>query len=75
MYTINNFSISKLNNAEYTGFMINVQKAVSTSDTAKLGLTEVMPSFADTLQKLIDQVYTTTGSEFTAAMLEASRTW
>ena len=71
MYTINNFSISKLNNAEYTGFMINVQKAVSTSDTAKLGLTEVMPSFADTLQKLIDQVYTTTGSEFTAAMLEA----
>ena len=71
MYTINNFSISKLNNAEYTGFMINVQKAVATSDTAKLGLTEVMPAYADTLQKLIDQVYTTTGSEFTAAMLEA----
>ena len=71
MYTINSFSISKLNNAEVTGFYINVQKAVSTSDTAKLGLTEVMPAYADTLQKLIDQVYTTTGSEFTAAMLEA----
>ena len=71
MYTINSFSISKLNNAEVTGFYINVQKAVSTSDQTKLGLTEVMPSFNTTLQKLIDQVYTTTGSEFTAAMLEA----
>ena len=71
MFTINSFSISKLNNAEVTGFYINVQKAVSTSDQTKLGLTEVMPSFNTTLQTLIDQVYTTTGSEFTAAMLEA----
>ena len=48
MFTINSFSISKLNNAEVTGFYI----------------------FGTTLQKLIDQVYTTTGSEYTAAMLE-----
>ena len=71
MFTINTFSISKLNNAEVTGFYINVQKAITTGDPSKLGLTEVMPNFGSTLQKLIDQVYTTTGSEFTAAMLEA----
>ncbi len=71
MFTINSFSISKLNNAEVTGFYINVQKAITTGDPTKLGLTEVLPNFGSTLQKLIDQVYTTTGSEFTAAMLNA----
>ena len=71
MFTINTFSISKLNNAEVTGFYINVQKAITTADASKLGLTEVMTPYSATLEKLIDQVYTTTGSEFTAAMLEA----
>ena len=71
MFTINSFSISKLNNAEVTGFYINLQKAITTNDPTKLGLIEVLPNFGTTLQKLIDQVYTTTGSEFTAAMLEA----
>ena len=71
MFTINTFSISKLNNAEFTGFMINLQKAITTNDPTKLGLVEVLPNFGTTLQKLIDQVYTSTGSEFTAAMLEA----
>ena len=70
MFTINTFSISKLNNAEFTGFMINLQKAITTNDPTKLGLIEVLPNFGTTLQKLIDQVYTTTGSEYTAAMLE-----
>ena len=70
MFTINPFSISKLNNAEYTGLMINIQKAITTNDPTKLGLVEVLPNFGSTLQKLIDQVYTTTGSEYTAAMLE-----
>ena len=71
MFTINPFSISKLNNAEYTGLMINIQKAITTNDPSKLGLVEVLPNFGTTLQKLIDQVYTTTGSEFTASMLNA----
>ena len=71
MFTINPFSISKLNNAEYTGLMINIQKAITTNDPSKLGLVEVLPNFGTTLQKLIDQVYTTSGSEFTAAMLNA----
>ena len=70
MFTINSFSISKLNNAEITGFYINLQKAITTNDPTKLGLVEVLPNFGTTLQKLIDQVYTTTGSEYTAAMLE-----
>ena len=70
MFTINSFSISKLNNAEVTGFYINLQKAITTNDPTKLGLVEVLPNFGTTLQKLIDQVYTTTGSEYTAAMLE-----
>ena len=71
MFTINSFSISKLNNAEVTGFYINVQKAISTGDATLLGLSDVLSPFGTTLQKLIDQVYTTTGSEFTAAMFEA----
>ena len=70
MFTINSFSISKLNNAEVTGFYINLQKAITTNDPTRLGLVEVLPNFGTTLQKLIDQVYTTTGSEYTAAMLE-----
>ena len=51
--------------------MINIQKAITTNDPTKLGLVEVLPNFGTTLQKLIDQVYTTSGSEFTAAMLNA----
>ena len=70
MFTINTFSISKLNNAEFTGFMINLQKAITTNDPTKLGLIEVLPNFGTTLQKLIDQVYTTTGSEYTEEMQE-----
>ena len=68
MFTINTFSIPRLNNAEFTGFMINLQKAISTSDQTKLGLSAVTASFNTTLQKLIDQVYNSNGSEFTAVM-------
>ena len=70
MFTINTFSIPRLNNAEFTGFMINLQKAITTSDSTKLGLSTVLPSFGSTLQKLIDQVYNSNGSEFTAIMQE-----
>ena len=71
MFLINSFSISKLNNAEITGYYINVQKAITSGDTPNLGLTEVLPAYQAKLQQLIDQVYTTTGSEYTAAMLAA----
>ena len=71
MFLINSFSISKLNNAEITGYYINVQKAITSGDTPNLGLSEVLPAYSAKLQQLIDQVYTTTGSEYTAAMLAA----
>ena len=71
MFLINSFSISKLNNAEITGYYINVQKAITSGDTPNLGLSEVLPAYQAKLQQLIDQVYTTTGSEYTAAMLAA----
>ena len=68
MFTINTFAVSRLNNAEFTGFCINLQKAINNGDAEKLGLTAIKTPFDATLQKLIDQVYNTTGSEFTAAM-------
>ena len=69
MFTINSFSISKLNNAEITAFFINVQRAMSNPEN--LGVSDVTAAYDETLQKLIDQVYITAGSEFTAAMQSA----
>ena len=69
MFTINTFAISKLNNAEITAFFINVQRAMSNPEN--LGVADVATTFGETLQKLIDQVYITSGSEFTAAMQAA----
>ena len=69
MFTINSFSISKLNNAEITAFFINVQRAMSNPEN--LGVSDVSAAYDETLQKLIDQVYITAGSEFTAAMQSA----
>ncbi len=71
MITINSFAISKLNNAEITAFYINLQKAINNSEAANLGLTAVIPLFDATLTKLVNQVYSTTGSEYTAAMKAA----
>ncbi len=71
MYTINGFAISKLNNAEITAFYINLQKAINNSEAANLGLSAVTPLYDAALTKLINQVYSTTGSEYTAAMKAA----
>ena len=71
MYTINGFSISKLNNAEVTAFYINLQKAITNGDAEKLGLSAIIEAYNATLQRLINQVYSTTGSEYTAAMKAA----
>ena len=69
MFSINsNFSISRLNNAEITAFFMNVQKAIATSDPTKLGVTSILPAYGGKLQELIDRVYVSQGSEFTAAM-------
>ena len=72
MFQINsNFSISRLNNPEITAFYINVQKAVNTATPERLGLSELLPVFSTKLQELIDRVYVSQGSEFTAAMKAA----
>ncbi len=72
MFSINsNFSISRLNNAEITAFYINVQKAITTNDPSKLGVIGILPAFGSKLQELIDRVYVSQGSEFTAAMKAA----
>ncbi len=71
MYTINSFAISKLNNAEITAFYINLQKAINNFEAVNLGLSAVTPLYDATLTKLINQVYSTTGSEYTAAMKAA----
>jgi len=66
-----NFSISRLNNPEVTAFYINVQKAITTNDPSKLGVTMVLSAYGAKLQELIDRVYVSQGSEFTAAMKAA----
>ena len=66
-----NFSISRLNNPEITAFYINVQKAITTNDPSKLGVIGILPAFGSKLQELIDRVYVSQGSEFTAAMKAA----
>ena len=66
-----NFSISRLNNPEITAFYINVQKAITTNDPTKLGVVGILPAFGSKLQELIDRVYVSQGSEFTAAMKAA----
>lgn len=72
MFSINsNFSISRLNNAEITAFYINLQKAITTNDPSKLGVVGILPAFGSKLQELIDRVYVSQGSEFTAAMKAA----
>ena len=66
-----NFSISRLNNPEITAFYINVQKAINTATPENLGIGEMYPAYNAKLQELIDRVYVSQGSEFTAAMKAA----
>ncbi len=71
MFTINSFSISKLNNAEITAFFINLQRTMTSPES--LGIGAINEPFNATLQKLIDQVYITSGSEHTASMQAADK--
>ena len=72
MYQINsNFSISRLNNPEITAFYMNVQKAISNSDASQLGVDDIMAAYNAKLQELVDRVYVSMGSEYTAAMKAA----
>ena len=73
MYSIQSFSIaSRLNNAEFLAFFVNLQKVMGEISTANLGITtEQKAEFDELVKKLTDQVYATMGSEYTAKMQEA----
>lgn len=72
MFSITSFALSKLNNAEFVGYFANLNQAIEKVGTEKLGLgSELMREFSEVRQKLTDQVYTTPGSEYTAAMKTA----
>ena len=73
MFTIQNFSIaSRLNNAEFLAFFVNLQKVMGEISTANLGITDEQKAELDELvKKLTDQVYATLGSEYTVKMQEA----
>ena len=69
MVSINsNFALSRLNNPEFTALFVNVQKAINTATPENLGIGELYPAYNAKLQELIDRVYVSQGSEFTAAM-------
>ena len=69
MFTINSFSLAKLNNAEFVGYCVNLGNLIERAEATKLGLEAgLMSEFTDVKQKLIDQVYNAQGSAFTAEM-------
>ena len=72
MVSINsNFALSRLNNPEFTALFVNVQNAINTATPENLGIGEMYPAYNAKLQELIDRVYVSQGSEFTAAMKAA----
>ena len=74
MYSLNSFSLSRLNNAEITAFFINVQKAITEATASALGLANALvTNYTDTLKKLVDQVYISQGNPLTATMNAADQ--
>ena len=72
MYFVNSFALSKLNNAEFVGYCVNLSNLIERAEASKLGLeAELVSQFTAVKQKLIDQVYSTAGSQFTAEMKAA----
>ena len=72
MLTIFSFSLSRLNNAEFSGFCANLKKLINKLDPETLGLSESMVTgFNQKHLELVDRVYATTGSPTTAMMQEA----
>ena len=72
MYSLNTFSITRLNNREFLGLMLNMSKAIKEQSSASLGLdAALIQAFNMNLKKLTDQVYTAPGSDYTAAMQAA----
>lgn len=72
MITVNTFSISRLNNQEFAGLMLNMQHLMLEGDRETLGIpASVFVNFNKTLQLLVDQVYSTGQNQLTAAIRQA----
>ena len=69
VFTVNKFAISQLNNQEFCGFMLNLQKQIASTTSAAIGIEEaVNTAFNDSMRKLVDQVYTAASSTLTIEM-------
>ena len=72
MYQIQPFNFTRMNNAEFLAFFVNLQKVIGEISIGSLGISESQKQqIDDIVQKMTDQVYATLGSEFTAKMQEA----
>ena len=72
MYQIQPFNFTRMNNAEFLAFFVNLQKVIGEISIGSLGISEAQKQqIDDIVQKMTDQVYATLGSEFTAKMQEA----
>jgi len=69
MYQISSFALSKLNNAEYVAFVINLANLIERSEAAKLGLdTSTVTNFVAKKEQLVDQVRISAASELTSKL-------
>ena len=72
LFSINTFSLARLNNQEYVGLMINVQKVLTDANRENLGFeSSTLSDYNTLLQMLMDQVYSSQASLFTQQMKAA----
>ena len=74
MFSLNTFSVARLNNAEACAFYNNVQRVINDLDPDNFPMpADLQSQYGTKLQKLIDQVYNSSASAYTAAMQTADK--
>lgn len=74
MYSINQFSLQRLSNAEFVAMMINLSNLIEYCEASKLGFdTGMMTSFVSLKNKLSDQVKVSSSSAITLEMESANQ--
>lgn len=72
MNTIESFNFGRLSNTEFTAFCVNIQKVIGEINIQNLGITiDQKAVFDEQLKILIDRVYYSRASEYTAQMNES----
>ena len=72
MTTVFSFSIARLNNTEFTGLMLNLQRLMLDNDRESLGIpAKIFVDYNKLLQSLVDQVYNAGQNQLTALLREA----